>query len=187
MDRLLKILVLEDRKADFELCKRYLLREIPNAMFTRAANEAEFLEKVARVSYDLIIADYNLPDYNGLQALLHVKEHFAHLPFIFLTGTLNNEEKSATAILQGANGYVLKNNISSLHRHVEKAIRDNELEKEQAEKRKAEITERNMSLRKAIGLLSQAEDFSRRDEIISLIERGIIQKTEASEGQSAVA
>lgn len=173
MDRLLKILVLEDRKADFELCKRYLLREIPNAMFTRAANETEFLEKVARGSYDLVIADYNLPDYNGLQALLHVKEHFAHLPFIFLTGTLNSEEKSATAILQGANGYVLKDNISSLFHHVEKAIEASEQEKKRAEQRKAEVAERNMCLQKAIGLLQQSHDFANRDQIISLIENGI--------------
>lgn len=173
MDRLLKILVLEDRKADFELCKRYLLREIPNAMFTRAANETEFLEKVARASYDLVIADYNLPDYNGLQALLHVKEHFAHLPFIFLTGTLNSEEKSATAILQGANGYVLKDNISSLYRHVEKAIVASEEEKKLAEKRKAEMAERNLSLQKAIGLLQQSHDFAKRNQIIELIEKGI--------------
>lgn len=170
MDRLLKILVLEDRKADFELCKRHLLREIPNAMFTRAANETEFLEKVARGSYDLVIADYNLPDYNGLQALLHVKEHFGHLPFIFLTGTLNSEEKSATAILQGANGYVLKDNISSLYRHVEKAIKASEQEQKIAEKRKAEIAERNMSLQKAVGLLRQSDDFANRDQIIGLIE-----------------
>jgi len=156
MDRLLKILVLEDRKADFELCKRYLLREIPNAMFTRAANEEEFLEKIARASYDIVIADYNLPGYNGLQALLHVKEHFAHLPFVFLTGTLNSEEKSATAILQGANGYVLKDNISTLYRHVEQAIKTSEEEKRRADIRKAEISERNMSLQKAIGLLQQS-------------------------------
>jgi len=173
MKRLLNILVLEDRRADFELCKRHLLREIPNAMFTRAANEAEFLEKIARASYDLVIADYNLPDYNGLQALLYVKEHFAHLPFIFLTGTLNSEEKSATAILQGANGYVLKDNISSLYAHIEKALKASEQEKVRAEEQKAAMAKRNMSLQKAIGLLRQTQNFDNRDQIIELIENGV--------------
>ncbi|TXF90761.1 response regulator [Neolewinella aurantiaca] len=179
MDRLLKILVLEDRKADFELCKRHLLREIPNAMFTRAADEAEFLEKLSWSTYDLVIADYNLPDYNGLQALLHVREHFAHLPFIFLTGTLNSEEKSAAAILQGANGYVLKDNISSLYRHIEKAIADNEKQKSIAERCKAENAERNMNLQKAVGLLSKVEHFPNREEIIALIKSSISTQTEA--------
>jgi len=149
----------------------------------RAANETEFLEKVARASYDLVIADYNLPDYNGLQALLHVKEHFAHLPFIFLTGTLNSEEKSATAILQGANGYVLKNNISSLYRHVEKAIETNEQEKRLAELKKAEVIERNMNLQKAIGLLRQSQGFAGRDQIIALIENGFVDQKDTNEGQ----
>jgi|GEM_PF-611316 len=187
MDRLLKILVLEDRKADFELCKRHLLREIPNAMFTRAANESEFLEKLSWGAYDLVIADYNLPDYNGLQALLHVKEHFAHLPFIFLTGTLNSEEKSATAILQGANGYVLKDNISSLYQHVEKAIAASEQEKKIAEKRKAEISERNMSLQKAVELLRQSPDFAKRKEIITLIENGFINQNNTNASQQSAA
>jgi DNA-binding NarL/FixJ family response regulator len=176
MERLLKILALEDRDANFELCKRHVLKHYPNAMFTRASNETEFLEKLGWSSYDLVIADYHLPGYNGLTALLHVKEHHPGLPFIFLTGNLRSEEESANAILRGANGYVLKDNLHKLHEHVSTVLTAVAENKALLEKVKSVENERRLKLQKAIGLLEQAADFPARNQIIDLLKSDLLTK-----------
>lgn len=185
MERLLKILALEDRKADFELSKRHLLKHYPNAMFTRASNESEFLEKLSWANYDLVIADYHLPGYNGLTALLHVKEHHPGLPFIFLTGNLRSEEESAKAILHGANGYVLKDNLSHLYEHVTNVLGEAAAKNAELEKIKAIESERRLRLQKAIGLLEQAAEFPTRDQIIELLQSDLLTKPQsyADQGQ----
>ena len=169
MEGIIKILALEDRLADFELSKRQVIRKMPNVLFTRAANEEEFLTKLHQASYDLIIADYHLPDYNGLTALLHVKEHFPELPFIFLTGALNNEEAAAMAILDGANGYVLKDNIAGLHQHIAKVLADSQNKLKARKARQAMEAARNLKLQKAVALLSRTDDFSGKEEVMALI------------------
>ena len=169
MEGIIKILALEDRLADFELSKRQVIRKLPNVLFTRAANEEEFLTKLQQASYDLIIADYHLPDYNGLTALLYVKEHYPELPFIFLTGALNNEEAAATAILDGANGYVLKDNIASLHQHITKVLTASQNKMKLRKARQAMETARNLKLQKAVALLSRSDDFGGKEEVVALI------------------
>lgn len=182
MERLLKILALEDRNADYELCKRHLLKHYPNALFTRAANETEFLDKLSWANYDLVISDFHLPGYNGLTALLHVKEHHPTLPFIFLTANLSSEEDSANAILQGANGYVLKDNLDHLHEHVENVLKAAAENNAVLEKLKEADNERRFKLQKAIGLLEQAEGFATRDEIIELLQSDLAAKLSGNVG-----
>ena len=169
MEGVIKILALEDRLADFELSKRQVVRNLPNVLFTRAANEEEFHTKLRQGTYDLILADYHLPAYNGLTALLYVKEHFPRLPFIFVTGALNSEEAAATAILDGANGYVLKENINKLHLHIQKVLRD---AAESANLHKAQIARENahrMKIQKAAALLNRSEEFKGKAEVLELI------------------
>jgi len=169
MKGLFKILALEDRKADYQLCKRQVLKHYPEALLTWAADEQEFREKIAWAEYDLVISDYHLPGYNGLEALLYVKEHYPYLPFIFLTGDLNNEEESASAILSGANGYVLKNNLKQLHEHIDKVMAEAGKERAARDENLAIKSANRFALQKAIGLLEQADDFSTREQIIDLL------------------
>ncbi|MEM0993166.1 MAG: response regulator [Bacteroidota bacterium] len=72
--------------------------------------------------YDLILTDYNLPDYNGLEALLVSKEKMPQVPFVFVTGTLNDEEKVAQAVLRGASGYILKDNLKEIEERLNPII-----------------------------------------------------------------
>ena len=114
IEKRLNVLMLEDTKTDEVLVKRQLLIAAPNCIISVARNKADFMEKLEWSVPDLIISDYNLPDMNGLEALLYVREKFALLPFIFVTGALNSEEQAAEAILHGASGYVLKDNLKQL-------------------------------------------------------------------------
>lgn len=173
MKGMLKILCLEDRKSDFMLLRQHVMRVFPGVVFTHATNKAEFLAMVNRGGFDVVIADYNLPDYNGLSALLYVREHYPFLPFIFVTGMLVEDEEEAITILRSASAYVLKDHLAmlpdQLRMVMETAKRTNDERKAQEQRRRI----RNLQLQKAVGLLQSAEDFAEKEEILRLIEESI--------------
>lgn len=165
IDQVLKVFLLEDRPMDAELTKRALLKFAPHALITVAKTESEFIQRIHWAEYDIMLADYHLPGYNGLEALLHVREHFAHLPFIFVTGQLNNEEKATEAILHGANGYVLKENLNHLEAAVTAALEKASARRETAERQADRRQQRSLMLQKAMSILDSAQDFPEKDEI----------------------
>lgn len=169
MDQAINIFLLEDRKADVELVKRAVLKFIPSAIFTHAISEEEFLEKITWMNYDIVLADYHLPAYTGLEALLHVKEHYPKLPFIFVTGTLDNEVEAAQAILKGANGYVLKGNLKELAIQVPKALSQAKETLELTRQRMKRDNDCNIMLQEARELIGKAPDFPKKAHILQLL------------------
>ncbi|MBC6994423.1 response regulator [Neolewinella lacunae] len=113
-DEAFKVFILEDMPEDMALNKRQVRKYNPSVLFASATNRVEFEAKLVDFQPDLVLSDYNLPDMNGLEALLYVREHLDATPFIFITGILNDEEKVADTILNGASGYLLKENIKNL-------------------------------------------------------------------------
>jgi len=70
-------------------------------------------QMLAKNSYDIVICDYNLPEFNGIEVLRKVKGYDSMLPFILLSGSINQEQE--TEILQlGANEVILKSNLNRL-------------------------------------------------------------------------
>jgi len=166
IEEVINIFLLEDRPTEAELTKRAVLKFAPNAMFTLAENEDAFLQKIHWGDYDIMLADYNLPAYNGLEALLYVKEHFPDLPFVFVTGMLNNEQKAADAILEGADGYVIKEKMKTLKPTVMRVLRKTQERKEKARLLTEKKNLRKLMLQKAEGLLQQSADFPNREVIL---------------------
>lgn len=109
-----KVFILEDMEADLLLTKRQVKKFQPAVLFAVARNRTEFEAKLIEFQPDIVLSDYNLPDMNGLEALLYVREHLDSTPFIFITGILNDEERVAETILNGASGYLLKENLQRL-------------------------------------------------------------------------
>lgn len=120
-----KVFLLEDMPEDMALNKRQVRKFNPSVLFATARNRVEFEEKLVDFQPDIVLSDYNLPDMNGLEALLYVREHLDSTPFIFITGILNDEERVAETILSGASGYLLKENIRHLPELLEKVISTN--------------------------------------------------------------
>jgi CheY-like chemotaxis protein len=115
MNEYIRILILEDRESDAELVWETLMEaEIPfTAQWT--ANEKEYLMELERFNPDLILSDYDLPQYNGALALAEAKKRFPHIPFILVTGALKDDEERINHILaQGANACVLKDRLDQL-------------------------------------------------------------------------
>lgn len=169
LDRPLNILMLEDMKTDAELIKRQVLKAAPQSVITIARNRAEFFEKIDWSVPDLVLADYNLPDINGLEALLHLRENKPFLPFIFITGILNDEEKVAEAVLNGASGYVLKENLSALPEKLKDVLQKAEAHKTAAMEEERRWREAELTLQKIQSKLIKAPDFENKAEIQLLL------------------
>lgn len=178
---LAKVLILEDLPTDVELIQRQVRRVSENVVFAVARSKSEFLETLQWFEPDLILADYRLPDSNGLEALLHVRQHHAGTPFIFVTGTLNNEEKVAEAVLKGASGYILKHNLNKLSSKLQEVWEDYIIDRNQEEERRRRDRENALLLQKCTALLEGAK-FDNRDEVLSIlhsISRNLADKKEA--------
>ena len=165
----LNILLLEDLKTDVELLKRAVLKLAPGSMFTVASSEEEFKERLTWSSYDMVIADYRLPTYNGLEALLLVRSQYPELPFIFCTGSLNDEEEVAQTILQGANGYILKRDMKQFGTRFSKALDRIEKEQQQREDRAEKERQKAIKLQKLSALLEQSADFPEKANLQSIV------------------
>ena len=122
MDRKINILILEDNPSDVEL----VLAELQSAQINydqiRVADHREdFMQALDDFSFHLILSDYNLPQFDALEALKMVEQRFDNVPFIVVTGTLD-EETAVNTIKSGAWDYVLKENMLRLGPAVQNAL-----------------------------------------------------------------
>src|SRR5208337_3843056 len=115
MSESLRILILEDNPTDADLVQ-FELQEA-GLVFTAKVvmTENDFVHELQNYSPDLILSDYDLPQYNGALALVESKKRFPHIPFILVTGALKDDEERIKHILaQGASAYVLKDRLDQL-------------------------------------------------------------------------
>lgn len=137
MKPLIRILHLEDNKNDAELVKETLLMKEINCEIIHVDNEKEFIENLENNAFDVILADYNLPSFDGFTALALSKKLAPDIPFIFISGVLG-EELAIETLKRGATDYVIKSRLERLVPSVERALR------EQEEKAKRILLEREI-------------------------------------------
>ena len=87
----LRVLHLEDNPGDAELIQAVLEGEGAICDVTRVETQAEFVASLDEGGFDLILADYTLPSFDGLSALQIALEKSPDVPFIFVSGTLGEE------------------------------------------------------------------------------------------------
>jgi signal transduction histidine kinase len=109
----MKILLLEDNPADAGLIKTLLERAGILSEFAVAADKSEFIEAITKNSFDVILADHRLPQFSSVEALKIIKDKNMDVIFILVTGTVS-EEFAVSIIQQGADDYLLKNNLNRL-------------------------------------------------------------------------
>lgn len=131
----IKILHIEDNPLDAELVHNHLKRAQIDFEATRVENRNEFIEALYKDNWDLIFADRSTPTFDGVDALSIAHDIKPKVPFIFVSGTLD-EELAIQSLKNGATDYVLKHRLSRLVPAVERAIheRNQRLEIEAAEK-----------------------------------------------------
>ena len=147
----LRILHLEDDPRDAELVQETLETDGIRCHVTRVETEADFIASLEQGGFDLILADYTLPSFDGLSALKIAQQAWPHVPFIFVSGTLG-EEVAIEALKIGATDYVFKTRLSRIVPSVRRALRE-------AEER-AELSRAEEALRRSEAYLAEAQKLS---------------------------
>jgi two-component system cell cycle sensor histidine kinase/response regulator CckA len=117
----IRILQLEDNALDAALIKETLAAGEIDFRAECVDNRADFIAASERGGYDLILADYTLPSFDGLTALSIAREKCPEIPFIFVSGSLG-EEVAIESLKSGATDYVLKHRLARLVPSVKRAL-----------------------------------------------------------------
>jgi len=134
MQHKLRILNLEDSRDDSKLIHISLLGAGIECDLVRVDTREDFSAAVRQGGFDLILADYSLPSFDGLSALKIAKETCPEVPFIFVSGAIG-EEVAIETLKQGATDYVLKDRLARLTTAIRRALLEVE---EQSRLRQAE-------------------------------------------------
>lgn len=170
-NKVCQILMLEDMEHDVLLIKRIVKKHLPNSVFTVASNKAEFLEKTDWLVPQLVLSDINIPGYNGLDAMEYLHKRHPHIPFIFVTGTLNDEVQAAKTILRGASGYVLKDDLEELPSLIDKALADSHEKFMTIENDRRKLRQISINLQKVKAMLQESHPAGEaKSEILTLMQ-----------------
>jgi DNA-binding NtrC family response regulator len=119
----LRLLLVEDNDNDAEL----ILRAVGTAGFQpvshRVQTAADCRAALASEPWDLIISDYSLPQFNAMGALRCLHERQIDLPFIVVSGTID-EESAVTILKAGAHDFVTKQNLARLGPAIRRELQD---------------------------------------------------------------
>ena len=119
----LRIVILEDNSADAELIE-YELGKGGIPYETRVVDKKQaFLAALDNFKPDLILADYHLPQFDGLSALKLARKNHPTIPYIFVSGAIG-EEIAIESLKRGATDYVLKDHLSRLAPAVKRALKE---------------------------------------------------------------
>ena len=132
----IRILYVDDYQLDRELVRDSLEKEHGGFEVTEASDRHEFDALLKNRTFDVVLSDFNIAGFEGLQVIAAVRKHNPSMPVIIVTGT-GSEEIAVMALKQGASDYVLKrpNHIRRLPQTIlaalEKQILKNEHQKDQ--------------------------------------------------------
>ena len=125
----LKVLIVEDDPNDIELSLRALYQGGFESDCAAVQTREEFTERVRLATYDVVLADYNLPLWNGMETVDILHQEGLDIPVIVVSGYLG-ELRAVECIKQGAADYVLKDHLLRLPESVRLALREKKLREE---------------------------------------------------------
>ncbi|HAZ46316.1 MAG TPA: hybrid sensor histidine kinase/response regulator [Cyanobacteria bacterium UBA11369] len=183
----LKFLLLEDSPLDAELIRATLTERGIDCELIQVKTRLEFQTAIKKGGFDLILADYALPDFDGITALGIAQNICPDIPFIFVTATLG-EEVAIETLKNGATDYVLKQRLARLVPSVLRALREAE-ERRARKQAEAELHRREQEFRalaeNSPDLIARFDTGLRHLYVNPAIERAIKIPNEAIAGKTA--
>jgi len=125
----LRALVVEDSDADLEFLVRALRKGGFEPDIDVVQSAADFADRVRKNRYEIVLADYGLPGWNGMETLEILRREGLDIPVVMVSGSMG-EIKAVECIKQGAADYVLKDHLTRLPHAVRRAVADKQLRDE---------------------------------------------------------
>ena len=127
----LRVLMVEHSRPDAQLCLQVLKKAGFQLRVDLVETPEEFAKRLGSSDYDIVLADYRLPQWTGIEALALLKQSGKDIPFLLVTGTLG-EEAAVECIKQGVTEYVLKDRLARLPVAVNRALEEKALREARA-------------------------------------------------------
>lgn len=134
-EKTLRILVLEDVPRDADLAIRELRRAGISFEARVVDSKNDMLRELEEFNPDIILSDYSMPQFTGMDALEIRNKHKPDLPFVIVTASIN-EETAVECIKNGADDYVTKEHLVGLPHAVRGAIEKKRLEQSELRAKK---------------------------------------------------
>jgi PAS domain S-box-containing protein len=132
----LRVLLVEDNADDAELCQRLLRKTYPEIRCDVVQTQQEFSRQLRSSYYDIILADYSLGPWTGVDAFNLMRKATRDIPFILVTGALN-DSRAIECVKSGITDYILKDNPERLPFAISRALEERELLQEHKRAKKA--------------------------------------------------
>jgi signal transduction histidine kinase len=173
MGKPLRTLIVEDSHDDTLLVLHELQRGGYTPSFERVETAASFSAALKKQVWDIVIADYVMPNFSGPDALKLLQKSDLDLPFIIVSGKIG-EDTAVTTMKAGAHDYIMKNNLTRLAAAVERELHEAEIRRERrrmdqalrkaheqleirVEERTRELADTNRKLQFEVGERKRAE------------------------------
>ncbi|MFC1680128.1 GAF domain-containing protein, partial [Elusimicrobiota bacterium] len=125
----LRVLLVEDSEDDAGLVLAALRRGGYSPIYERVDTAEDMTAALDGAMWEIVLSDYRMPRFRGLEALAILREREPDTPFIVISGTIG-EETAAQAMRAGANDYLMKNNLARLGPAVERELNEAKVRRE---------------------------------------------------------
>jgi DNA-binding NtrC family response regulator len=122
----IRILLVEDSEDDAELLSLELRRGGYAPVARRVASADEMRTALQEEQFDLVVCDYVMPGFGGLEALALFRERGLQIPFIVVSGHIG-EEMAVAAMKAGADDYLMKDRLARLVPAIKRALQESEI------------------------------------------------------------
>ncbi len=129
MEKPLRILIIEDSEDDTLLLLRHLQRDGYNPVHKRVDSAKEVESALDTQEWDLVISDYVLPHFSGLEALRLIRSKNLDMPCIIVSGRIT-DETAVAAMKAGARDYIMKDNLKRIGAAIERELAETETRRE---------------------------------------------------------
>jgi len=169
MNKKIKVLILEHDKNDIELILHELRKNVPDIKTEIVGDEKSYKSSLKNFIPDIILSDYSLPSYTGLEAFKSKQEICPETPFIIVSGNIG-EENAVELIRNGVTDYTVKDKLFSLPNKIFRALKESSEKKEKYEAEKNLIkSEKRLAEAEAIAHMGSWEiDLNTSSEFWSL-------------------
>jgi diguanylate cyclase (GGDEF)-like protein len=123
MSKLLRVLIIEDSEDDAELLAIALENGGYQVIHQRVDTKADLETALSNKPWDIVLADYSMPQFSAISALEILKEQQLDLPFVIVSGKIG-EDTAVAAMKAGAHDYLIKGQLSRLLPAVERELRE---------------------------------------------------------------